>query len=197
MRWLARATSWLAWLFSTRSRTARVGSQAPGIRRAWLSSQTVESLQKLLAGLDRAQQVAAEPGSAIAGEWRASSPSLLAVLEQHLSRKGTADERSILRRGLATRFSAELLQRIQSVVLNTTRLVLQLRPYQEFGAKFAVAVRRGLLGDDMGLGKTVQALVAIAHATEADGQRHLPQVRWQPRQSGAEGALPGGAYMTN
>jgi hypothetical protein len=147
-------------------------SQAPGIRRAWLSPQTVESLQKLLAGLDRAQQVAAEPDSAIAGEWRAGSPSFLASLEQLLSRKGTAEERSILRRGLATRFSAELLQRIQSVVLNTTRLVLQLRPYREFGAKFAVAVRRGLLGDDMDLGKTLQALAAIAHATEADGQRH-------------------------
>jgi len=172
IRGFARATSWLAWLFSTPSRKARVRSQAPGIRRAWLSPQTVESLQKLLAGLDRAQQVAAEPDSAIAGEWRAGSPSFLASLEQLLSRKGTAEERSILRRGLATRFSAELLQRIQSVVLNTTRLVLQLRPYQEFGAKFAVAVRRGLLGDDMGLGKTVQALAAIAHATEADGQRH-------------------------
>ena len=57
-------------------------------------------------------------------------------------------------------------------MLNTTRLVLQLRPYQEFGAKFAVAAGRGLLGDDMGLGKTVQALAAIAHATEADGERH-------------------------
>jgi SNF2 family DNA or RNA helicase len=57
-------------------------------------------------------------------------------------------------------------------VLDTARLILQLRPYQEFGAKFAVAVRRGLLGDDMGLGKTVQALAAIAHVTQADSQRH-------------------------
>ena len=35
-----------------------------------------------------------------------------------------------------------------------------------------MAVRRGLLGDDMGLGKRIQALAAIAHATEADGERH-------------------------
>lgn len=172
MRWLTRATSWLAWLFSTPSRQARVRSKAPGIRQDRLSSQTVESLQKLLAGLDRAQHAATEPESAIADQWRASSPSLLALLEQLLSCKGTRKERSILRRGLATRFSPELLQRIQSIALNTTRLVLHLRPYQEFGAKFAVAVRRGLLGDDMGLGKTVQALAAIAHATEADGARH-------------------------
>jgi SNF2 family DNA or RNA helicase len=49
---------------------------------------------------------------------------------------------------------------------------MQLRPYQEFGAKFAVAVRRGVLSDDMGLGKTVQSLAAIAHATEIDGERY-------------------------
>jgi SNF2 family DNA or RNA helicase len=78
----------------------------------------------------------------------------------------------ILRRGLATRFPADLVNRIQSITLNTARLALQLRLYQEFGAKFAVAAGRGLLGDDMGLGKTVQALAAIAHVTETDGRRH-------------------------
>ena len=31
---------------------------------------------------------------------------------------------------------------------------------------------RGLLGDDMGLGKTVQALAAIAHVAETDGEQH-------------------------
>jgi SNF2-related domain len=170
--WLSRATSWLAWLFSTPSRKSRVQSRAPEIRRSWLSPQTVESLQKLLAGLDQARQVGTEPDAAIAGEWRADSASLLSSLEQLLSRKGTAEERIFLRRGLTTRFSPDLLKRIQAVVLNTTRLVLQLRPYQEFGAKFAVAAGRGLLGDDMGLGKTVQALAAIAHVTEADGERH-------------------------
>jgi SNF2 family DNA or RNA helicase len=172
VRWLTRATGWLAWLFSTPSRKERVRSDAPGIRQDWLSSQAVESLQKLLAGLVRAQQVATESDSAIADEWRASSPSLLAVLEQLLSRKGTEEEKAILRRGLATRFSSDLLQRIQSTALDTTRLLLQLRPYQEFGAKFAVAARRGLLGDDMGLGKTMQALAAIAHVTQADGEHH-------------------------
>jgi superfamily II DNA or RNA helicase len=172
VRWLARATSWLAWLFSTPSRKARVQSRASEVHRAWRSSQIVESLQKLSAGLDQARRVATEPDSAIADEWDASSPSLLAQLEQLLSSKGSAEERSILRRGLATRFSPDLLGQIQSIVLNTARLALQLRPYQEFGAKFALAARRGLLGDDMGLGKTIQALAAIAHATEADRERH-------------------------
>lgn len=172
IRWLARTTNWLAWLFSTPSRKARVESRAPEIRGNWHAAQTVESLQKLLAGLDRAQRIAAEPDSAIADEWRARSPDLMAALEQLLSHKGSPEEKEFLRRGLGTRFSSDLLERIQSLVLNTTLLVLQLRPYQELGAKFAVTVRRGLLGDDMGLGKTVQALAAIAHATQAEGQRH-------------------------
>lgn len=171
-RWLTRATNWLAWLFSTPSRKASVQSEAPGIQQIWLSPQTVGSLQKLLAGLERAQQFEAEPDTAVVDQWRAGAPSLLASLEQLLSSRGSADERAILDRGLATRFSSDLLDRIHRVVLNTSRLVLQLRPYQEFGTKFAIAVRRGLLGDDMGLGKTIQALAAIAYATDADGQQH-------------------------
>jgi SNF2 family DNA or RNA helicase len=171
-RLFARATNWLIWLFSTPSRKANVRSKASGIRQMWLSSQTIGSLEKLSAGLDLAQQLEAEPDAAVADQWRTSSPSLLALLEQLLSRKGSAEERIILQRGLATRFSSDLLDRIQRIVLNTSHFVLQLRPYQEFGATFAVAVGRGLLGDDMGLGKSIQALAAIAHATDTDGQPH-------------------------
>jgi superfamily II DNA or RNA helicase len=171
-RWLARASNWLAWLFSTPSRKASVQSKESGIRQMWQSPQTAGSLQGLLAGLDRALQLETESDAAVADEWRRSSPSLLASLERLLSKKGTAEERTILDRGLATRFSSDLLDRIQRVMLNTSRFVLQLRPYQEFGTKFAVAVRRGLLGDDMGLGKCIQALAAIAHATDTDGQLH-------------------------
>jgi superfamily II DNA or RNA helicase len=172
VRGLARATSWLVWLLSPAPRKARVRSEAPEIRQAWATSQAADSLQKLLAGLGRAQQAATEPASAVAGQWRRSSSSLLSLLEQLLATGGTAEEKGILRRGLATRFSADLVNRIQSIALNTARLGLHLRLYQEFGAKFAVAAGRGLLGDDMGLGKTVQALAAIAHVTETDGQRH-------------------------
>jgi SNF2 family DNA or RNA helicase len=171
-RWFARATSWLAWLFSTSSRKTRVRSKAPDIYRMWRSPETVRSLERLSAGLDWAQHFESEPDLAVAGEWRSSSPSLLASLEQLLSRKGSAEERVILQRGLATRFSSDFLDRIQSVVLSTSRFVLQLRPYQEFGVRFAVSVGGGVLGDDMGLGKSIQALAAIAHATDADGQPH-------------------------
>ena len=171
-RWLARATNWLAWLFSTRSRKANVKSKESGIRKTLLSPQTARSLQELMTGLRKAQQFEVESDAAVADEWRTNYSPLLASLEGLLSKRGSVEERTILDRGLATRFSSDLLERIRRVVLNTSRLVLQLRPYQEFGAKFAVAVHRGLLGDDMGLGKTVQALAAIAHATDAEGQPH-------------------------
>jgi len=47
-----------------------------------------------------------------------------------------------------------------------------LRVYQDVGARFALAVRRGLLGDDMGLGKTIQALAAIAHSIVREQKNH-------------------------
>lgn len=40
---------------------------------------------------------------------------------------------------------------------------LTLRPYQEFGTKFALYNKRTLLGDEMGLGKTIQAIAFINH----------------------------------
>ena len=137
---LARATNFLVWLFSPPTRRARVEAEAPKMRSDWLAEAT-QSLQGLLEGLDQAKQAAVEPDSSVTDEWRANSPRLLALLEQILARRGSAEERAILQRGLATRLSSGLLDRIQSTVLNTARLALHLRVYQEFGAKFAVAVR--------------------------------------------------------
>ena len=171
-RKLGRATAWLIWLFSGQQRKRRVRSRSPLIRPEWSSAEISGSLQAILTGIRRAQQFALEPDAVVASHWRADSSSLVAMLERLLSSGGSAEERSILRRGLMTRFSADLARQIVSTALDTTRLALRLRPYQEIGAKFALAVGRGLLGDDMGLGKTVQALAAIAHATEADDQRH-------------------------
>ncbi|HEX3959251.1 MAG TPA: SNF2-related protein [Trebonia sp.] len=172
VQWLARATNWLAWLSRLPPRRDQVRSRVPQVRRDWYSSGAAESLEKLMAGCDQAQRIGADPDSAVADRWRAGNQPFIAALEHLLSVEGSAEERGILRRRQASGVSADLLQRIQSLALDTTSLVMQLRPYQELGAKFAIAVRRGLLGDDMGLGKTVQALAAIAHVTVADGERH-------------------------
>lgn len=46
---------------------------------------------------------------------------------------------------------------------------VDLRGYQSFGARFALARRRVILGDEMGLGKTIQALAAVCHLRTFDG----------------------------
>ncbi|MFB8230525.1 DEAD/DEAH box helicase [Cellulosimicrobium sp. NPDC055967] len=58
---------------------------------------------------------------------------------------------------------AELVDRVQTQTLNETLLRVSLRGYQAFGARFALAQRRVVLGDEMGLGKTVQAIAVVAH----------------------------------
>lgn len=57
----------------------------------------------------------------------------------------------------------DVARRVREQPLDDTYLAVSLRGYQAFGARFALAQRRVLLGDEMGLGKTVQALAALAH----------------------------------
>lgn len=45
---------------------------------------------------------------------------------------------------------------------------VDLRGYQSFGSRFALARRRVIIGDEMGLGKTIQALAAICHLRVTD-----------------------------
>ncbi|MER7925109.1 DEAD/DEAH box helicase [Streptomyces sp. NPDC096057] len=67
---------------------------------------------------------------------------------------------------------AELAERVHAQPLDDTHRRVSLRGYQSFGARFALAQRRVVLGDEMGLGKTVQAIAAIAHLA-AEGQHHF------------------------
>lgn len=69
------------------------------------------------------------------------------------------------------RLPAELVDRVQRQPLTTALLTVSLRGYQEFGARFALAQRKVVLGDEMGLGKTVQAIAVIADRFAA-GARH-------------------------
>lgn len=70
--------------------------------------------------------------------------------------------------------SLELVAEIEAFALDTRLLDpgLTLRPYQRFGAAFALLAHRAVLGDEAGLGKDVQALAAMAHLTAAEGARH-------------------------
>ena len=63
---------------------------------------------------------------------------------------------------------AEIAERVRDQPLDLSLVTASLRGYQAFGAKFALAQRRVIIGDEMGLGKTVQALAAMAHLSAAE-----------------------------
>ncbi|MBO2446228.1 DEAD/DEAH box helicase [Actinomadura barringtoniae] len=66
----------------------------------------------------------------------------------------------------------EISRRVREQPLDETHLRVSLRGYQSFGARFALAQERAILGDEMGLGKTVQAIAAMAHLA-AEGATHF------------------------
>ncbi|MGW5416462.1 DEAD/DEAH box helicase [Actinomadura geliboluensis] len=66
----------------------------------------------------------------------------------------------------------DLAARVKAQPLDDAHRRVALRGYQAFGARFALAQRRVILGDEMGLGKTVQAIAAIAHL-RAEGATHF------------------------
>uniref|UniRef100_A0AAU3GLQ6 DEAD/DEAH box helicase n=1 Tax=Streptomyces sp. NBC_01401 TaxID=2903854 RepID=A0AAU3GLQ6_9ACTN len=65
-----------------------------------------------------------------------------------------------------------IAERVRGLRLDDAHLRVSLRGYQSFGARFALAQKRVILGDEMGLGKTVQAIAALAHLA-AGGERHF------------------------
>ncbi|MFJ2762257.1 DEAD/DEAH box helicase [Streptomyces prasinus] len=66
----------------------------------------------------------------------------------------------------------EVAERVRGQALDATHRRVSLRGYQAFGARFALAQRKVILGDEMGLGKTIQAIAALAHLA-AEGQSHF------------------------
>jgi superfamily II DNA or RNA helicase len=86
-----------------------------------------------------------------------------------LSRIVGSRERPEAARGFLADDLASLIAEQQ---LDETHLRVSLRGYQAFGARFALAQRRVILGDEMGCGKTVEAIAALAHL-KAGGDKHF------------------------
>lgn len=61
---------------------------------------------------------------------------------------------------------------VRAQALDDTHRRVSLRGYQAFGARFALAQQRVIIGDEMGLGKTIQAIAALAHL-RAVGRTHF------------------------
>jgi superfamily II DNA or RNA helicase len=66
----------------------------------------------------------------------------------------------------------EIAERVRTQHLDDAHRRVSLRGYQAFGARFALAQRKVILGDEMGLGKTIQAIAVLAHLA-AGGQSHF------------------------
>lgn len=66
----------------------------------------------------------------------------------------------------------DITGRVRRQELDDTFRTVTLRGYQSFGARFALAQGRVIIGDEMGLGKTVQSIAAMAHL-RARGETHF------------------------
>ena len=64
----------------------------------------------------------------------------------------------------------QIADRVNAQRLDDAFRRVSLRGYQSFGARFALAQGRVIIGDEMGLGKTIQAIAALAHL-RAQGER--------------------------
>ncbi|MFC8718577.1 DEAD/DEAH box helicase [Kitasatospora sp. NPDC057198] len=60
-----------------------------------------------------------------------------------------------------------LAEQVRAQPLDDRGCTVSLRGYQAFGARFALARKKVVIGDEMGLGKTVQALAVLAHLAAA------------------------------
>jgi superfamily II DNA or RNA helicase len=68
---------------------------------------------------------------------------------------------------------AEVVDSVNTHPLDDCFRRVSLRGYQAFGARFALARQRVIIGDEMGLGKTIQAIAAIAHLRATGHERFL------------------------
>ncbi|MGP3952628.1 DEAD/DEAH box helicase [Streptomyces sp. 7N604] len=66
----------------------------------------------------------------------------------------------------------DISDQVRAQPLDDTHRRVSLRGYQAFGARFALARRRVIIGDEMGLGKTIQAIAALAHL-KSQGLTHF------------------------
>lgn len=65
-----------------------------------------------------------------------------------------------------------IVKEVSKFEVNKDGLSVIMRPYQEFGVKYALHHKNTLLGDEMGLGKTIQA-IGVANHLFQNGKKHI------------------------
>ncbi|QFY08739.1 ATP-dependent helicase [Nonomuraea phyllanthi] len=66
----------------------------------------------------------------------------------------------------------DLAAKVRAQPLDDAHRRVSLRGYQAFGARFALAQERVIIGDEMGLGKSIEAIAALAHLRSL-GETHF------------------------
>lgn len=130
-----------------------------------------DALRKLHALVEAPENVALDESLAGARQaFRAKTPSVDALWRDYEKRVAAYNGLLIEVGELAPDREAsegfvptEIAERVHEQALDTSLLAVSLRGYQAFGAKFALAQRKAMLGDEMGLGKTIEALAAMCH----------------------------------
>jgi len=123
-------------------------------------------------------QSMAKKDSEIEADFRNNSAPFYALLERMC-------EREISFNSKYGGIPEKLVEEINAVPLKLDKLNANLRPYQEFGVKYAIHQKRVLLGDEMGLGKTIQAIASMVHLAEQGATHFLVicplsvMVNWQ------------------
>lgn len=134
----------------------------PRLRGQSPSDQVLETVGTLLGRIEDGRHADTDPWAA----YRADPRPVDQLLHEFAS--GTTDVDAA--QGFV---GAEVAAEVEQAVLNRSLLRTELRGYQEFGARYALARERVLVCDDLGLGKTVQALAVAAHLAAAEQQRHF------------------------
>lgn len=168
---LLRLSAWYRWPFVGRPVRDEAYQQVTDLRSAVQSRGLAQAYSDVGTKLNNLQHHRGVPVDR--AYWSHNSVTLLTELERFY----LDHDDELVGRVLASRLGEvdqNLIDRMNSVRLDTALLERKLRLYQDPGARFCLAVGNGLLGDDMGLGKTTQALAAMAHLSASTaGARHL------------------------
>ncbi|OMC01039.1 helicase SNF2 [Mycobacterium sp. NS-7484] len=133
----------------------------PRLRSHTASDQLLEAVTGLINRIDDAYHHAGDPWEC----YRTDPRPIDRLLSEFAS--GTTDVDAA--QGFV---GVEVAAQVEQTVLNRSLLRTELRGYQEFGARYALARERVLICDDLGLGKTVQALAVAAHLAAVGQTRH-------------------------
>lgn len=155
------AASWWRWTFAGSAKKVTAATALTWLGQC-AQSREITSLPTVAVA---AQQAAATSPDQPWVDFAQRAAHIYAIIEWVTGvRSTTADTGGFL--------SDDLIARIEAQPLDTSFLSASLRKYQVFGAQFALAQQRVIIGDEMGLGKTVQALATLAHL-HAQSQRHF------------------------